>query len=119
MPSNGQIHKCKTIQLLRFGAALLSGADVGATRLFARRKDATMDTPTERTATTTRATRRTVIGGLAATPLVAVFARWAGRLRRHAAVIRPTAEGTSSTRCAACGAEGHSMLACPSNPKVV
>ena len=79
-----------------------------------------MDTPTGPTqATPTRATRRTVIGGLAAAPMVALLARFAGRLRRHAATIRPGAQGTSSMRCAACGAGDHSMLSCPSNPKVV
>lgn len=63
-------------------------------------------------------TRRTVIAGALAAPLVAAGAWLGGALRRSAAAVRPGAQGTSSTRCASCGETGHSMLACPSNPKV-
>lgn len=68
---------------------------------------------------TTRTTRRTMIGALLAAPGVALGARAMARMRRNAAHVRPTASGSSTTRCASCGAEDHSMLACPSNPKVL
>lgn len=64
-------------------------------------------------------TRRTVVGALVASPVVAVLARWSGRLRRNAGSLRPAADGRSSQRCASCGAGDHSMLSCPSNPKVI
>ena len=64
------------------------------------------------------ATRRTVVGALATAPLVAALARWTGARRRRGAVSRPSATGTSSATCALCGATDHSMLHCPSTPKV-
>jgi threonine synthase len=67
---------------------------------------------------TTRTTRRTVIGALVAMPGVAFGARAMASLKSHAAHVRPTASGTSETRCATCGDVGHSMLACPSSPEV-
>ena len=33
--------------------------------------------------------------------------------------LRPRASGASSQRCANCGDRDHSMLLCPSNPKVI
>jgi hypothetical protein len=68
---------------------------------------------------TARTTRRTIIGTLLAAPGVAVGARAMAQVRRHATLIRPDAAGTSSTRCASCGADDHTMLSCPSNPVVV
>jgi hypothetical protein len=65
------------------------------------------------------ATRRTVVATLVASPMVAVIAGWSGRFRRSATVLRPAGEGRSSQRCASCGAADHSMLACPSSPKVI
>lgn len=73
----------------------------------------------QRPSGTSATTRRTVVGALIASPVVAVMARWAGRLRRNATELRPTAQGRSSQRCASCGAADHSMLVCPSNPKVI
>ncbi len=65
------------------------------------------------------ATRRTLIAGLLAAPAVAAGARAMARLRKNAAAVRPSAAGSSTTRCAACGETGHSMLTCPAAPKVV
>lgn len=33
--------------------------------------------------------------------------------------LRPRPDGTTATRCAACGAAGHAMLQCPSLPRVL
>lgn len=63
-------------------------------------------------------TRRRMLGVLATVPLVGVLAhRLSGMLPR--AWSRPAADGTSATRCAACGASGHAMLdpLCPARPR--
>ena len=68
-----------------------------------------------------RATRRGFLIGLASVTALAGAAKLAGAARSGVAAMRPGARGPSSTVCAACGAEGHTMLdpACPANPKVV
>lgn len=62
-------------------------------------------------------TRRRLLGAFAALPLVGVAAP---RLLRLVPVAwsRPAGNGTSASRCAACGSPGHSMLAadCPAAP---
>jgi hypothetical protein len=60
-------------------------------------------------------TRRIILGMAAAAPFVAALGHLAGTARRHASAIRPTATGTSRSRCATCGSTAHAMLACPAN----
>jgi hypothetical protein len=52
---------------------------------------------------------------------VVLAARAADGLRAAAAVLRPEPDGTSATRCAACGGRGHTMLdpRCPAARKVI
>lgn len=59
-------------------------------------------------------TRRRLLGALAAIPLIGAAAPRLFRLAPRA-WSRPTGDGTSASRCAACGSPGHSMLAadCP------
>lgn len=63
-------------------------------------------------------TRRRMLGLLAALPVAGALG---SRLARFvpAGLSRPTADGTSATRCAACGSQNHTMLAagCPANPE--
>ena len=70
---------------------------------------------------TSRTTRRGFLAGLASVPAMVGAARLAGAARAGVATMRPGARGRSGTVCAACGAEGHTMLdpACPADPKVV
>ena len=70
-------------------------------------------------------TRRTLVRLAVAAPLGLAVTRvleGAGALLTHAAPgVRPAASGTSSTRCALCGAGDHSMLdpRCPAARRVV
>ena len=59
-------------------------------------------------------TRRRLLGALAALPLIGAAAPRLSRLV-PVAWSRPAGDGTSASRCAACGSPGHSMLAadCP------
>jgi hypothetical protein len=59
--------------------------------------------------------------GLASVPALIGAAKLAGAARAGVAAMRPGARGHSGSVCAACGAEGHTMLdlACPANPRVV
>jgi hypothetical protein len=68
-----------------------------------------------------RATRRGFLIGFASVPAMVGAARIAGAARAGVAAMRPGARGRSGRVCAACGAEGHTMLdpACPADPKVV
>jgi len=84
-----------------------------------RQRDALNDgVPTE-PARMSGSTRRVLLTTLATAPLMVLLARTAGALRRRARLMRPTADGSSTTRCAQCGDPGHGMLACPSNPKLI
>jgi hypothetical protein len=65
------------------------------------------------------ATRRVFVAVLTAAPVTALFAGSAGVLRKAARLGRPSALGTSSTRCGQCGQSGHAMLGCPSSRKVI
>ena len=51
----------------------------------------------------------------------ALVASAGGILRSTAAALRPPGSGTSATRCALCGSDGHSMLdpRCPAARKVI
>ena len=64
--------------------------------------------------------RRRFLKGLAAAPLLAGAAVATTRLGSHAALMRPGARGSSSERCASCGADDHMMLdlSCPASPEV-
>jgi len=71
--------------------------------------------------------RRRLLVAAAAAPLVVASTRLADVLRivddagRVAAdAIRPSATGSTATRCASCGAADHGMLdpACPAAPRV-
>jgi len=63
-------------------------------------------------------TRRVVISSLILAPITGAFAGTVGFIRRSARALRPSSRGRSSNCCANCGLVGHSMLSCPSNPKV-
>ena len=64
--------------------------------------------------------RRRFLKGLAAAPLLAGAAVAATRLGSYAAVMRPGGRGSSTGRCASCGADDHMMLdlSCPASPEV-
>jgi len=70
---------------------------------------------------TSRTTRRGFLAGLASVPALVGVAKIAGAARAGVAAMRPGSRGRSSSVCAACGADGHTMLdpACPANPRVV
>ena len=74
---------------------------------------------TVRSAEISGSTRRVLLTTLATAPVMVLFAHLAGALRRQARLVRPTAEGSSTTRCAQCGDPEHGMLACPFNPKLI
>jgi hypothetical protein len=59
--------------------------------------------------------------GLLAVPAAAVGARALGALAATAFASRPSARGSSTTRCAQCGATAHAMLdpSCPDAPRVI
>lgn len=63
--------------------------------------------------------RRAVLGGTLALPALLALGWCSGRAAQLVAAARPPAAGTSTTRCAACGDPGHSMLdaACPARPQ--
>ena len=69
-------------------------------------------------------TRRQLLRAASIVPIgLTVSALVAGvgnTLRSSAAALRPTASGTSATRCAQCGGAGHTMLdpRCPSARRV-
>jgi len=69
--------------------------------------------------------RRTVLRTAVLAPVGLVVASAAAGVARvitaSAPSLRPTATGTSATRCAACGAAGHGMLdrECPAAPRVL
>jgi hypothetical protein len=71
--------------------------------------------------TRTDRSRRRLLAGLVGAPLAGVAAVTATRLGANAGMLRPGAHGTSASRCAQCGARGHTMLdaACPASPEVV
>jgi hypothetical protein len=64
--------------------------------------------------------RMAIVGslGLVAGPAATMVG---AAVRGAAPGLRPTARGTSSTRCALCGATGHSMLdpGCPAARRVI
>lgn len=62
--------------------------------------------------------RRRLLGALAAVPLAGVAGSRLARVMPKA-WSRPAAQGSSATRCAACGVAGHTMLdaACPAAPR--
>jgi len=53
--------------------------------------------------------------------VAAISPRVGDAIRSATAALRPSASGTSATRCAACGAGDHSMLdpGCPAARKVL
>ena len=65
--------------------------------------------------------RRTILTAIATAPVVAVATRAVGSMVAAAPFMRPLGRGTSSTRCAQCGADDHTMLdpACPAARKVI
>lgn len=65
------------------------------------------------------ASRRGFLAGLLAVPAAFVGTKVLAGLRRGAWVLRPRAEGRSTTRCAICGSTDHAMLRCPRAPEVV
>ena len=70
-------------------------------------------------------TRRRLLQAAGLVPIgfaVSALAASAGEaIRSAAAALRPPAAGTTATRCALCGATGHTMLdpRCPAAPKVI
>lgn len=70
-------------------------------------------------------TRRDMLRAAIVIPTGAAVAAFVGRagetLRVAARELRPEPDGTSATRCAACGARGHTMLDphCPAARKVI
>ncbi|HEX6418681.1 MAG TPA: hypothetical protein VFZ77_09295 [Acidimicrobiales bacterium] len=68
-----------------------------------------------------RVRRRRVLGAVAAAPAAVALGRLAAGALRAVPLARPPGAGSSATRCAQCGAAGHTMLdpSCPSAPGVV
>lgn len=65
--------------------------------------------------------RRRLLALFVSAPLAVTAAVATARVGANAAMLRPGAAGSSSRRCAQCGARGHTMLdaACPAAPRVV
>lgn len=66
-----------------------------------------------------RPTRRVVVTAMVLAPVIALLAWSAGVMKRNARLLRPSAQGESSTQCAICGDSSHGMLLCPDNPRVI
>lgn len=70
-------------------------------------------------------TRRRLLAATGAAAALVIVERASGTLTgvatRAVSAIRPTASGTSATRCAQCGASDHTMLdpRCPMAPRVL
>lgn len=69
---------------------------------------------------TVRPSRRGLLIGLLAVPAAALGGRVMGVFTTAASRLRPRASGRSTTRCAQCGAAGHTMLdpSCPAAPRM-
>jgi hypothetical protein len=65
--------------------------------------------------------RRRLLALFVTAPLAVTGAFAAARVGANAAMLRPGAAGSSSRRCAQCGARDHAMLdaACRAAPRVV
>jgi hypothetical protein len=67
------------------------------------------------------ASRRGFLAGLIALPAAFVGGKAIAAAGRAVRLVRPSAEGRSTTRCAVCGGADHRMLdrRCPGAPEVI
>ena len=67
------------------------------------------------------ASRRGFLAGSLAVPVAFVGGKAVAAAARMTRLVRPSADGRSTTRCAVCGGAGHRMLdrRCPGAPEVI